>query len=63
MSKLMSALALGCIVFGLSTSASTAGSVNGLVSTLNGVVYEQQECPDGEQWNEEKQACEKVAAE
>lgn len=61
MSKLMSSLALGCFVFGLSTSPLLARANDGFSVVGTGVVYETPKCPEGEDWNEEKQACEKVA--
>lgn len=60
MSKFMTVLALGTFALGLSTSASFAGSDRSSITT-NGVVFEKQECPEGETWNEEKKACEKKA--
>ena len=56
--KLMSVLALGCFVFGVSSSLTFAGPVEGL-NSANGIVFEKQVCAEGEEWNEEKKACEK----
>lgn len=61
MSKLMSIMALGCFVFGLTISSAFAAVKSGFVVGTNGVVYEQPKCSEGETWSEEKQACEKKA--
>lgn len=60
MSKFLSILTMGCFALGLSTSAAFAVASDRSFSTLNSVVYEKKECPEGEEWNEETKACEKT---
>ena len=59
MSKLMSSMALGCFVFGLATTPTLADANRGFTVVKNDILFETNKCPDGEEWNEEKQACEK----
>lgn len=55
MKKLTLMLALSGFAFGAST-----GAIAGIAShqTTSGVVFAQEDCKEGEKWNEETKACE-----
>lgn len=57
MKKLTLMLALSGFAFGAST-----GAIAGIASpTASGAVFAQEDCKEGEKWNEETKACEAAA--
>ena len=58
MSKFFTILALGLLTLNVFAPASFAGNERAFL-TQDNVLFEKPECPEGENWNEEKKACEK----
>ena len=58
MSKFFTILALGLLTLNVFAPAAFAGNDRSALSQ-NNVLFEKPECPEGEDWNEEKKACEK----
>ncbi|GJL99459.1 MAG: hypothetical protein DHS20C07_11390 [Methyloligella sp.] len=57
MTKFFTIAALGLLTLNLYAPASFAGGDRSQLD--KGIVFEKQECPEGETWSEEKKACEK----